>query len=239
MTTDKARKRAVRTRMDKTGERYAAARRHVVAATKPGDGEPSLPPRVADPGVSDEAIVKATGQDWDTWLRRLDAWGAIDRTHTEIARHLVDAYAVTGWWAQAVTVGFERARGRRAVHETGRGFEVSVSKTVHARAAETWAAVSDPAVREHWLEPAAFRQTTSRTGRWTKLVAEGDGQPSVAIVYVVGKTDDRTTVTVTHAKLADAADVARQRVAWRSRLAALAEVLADHAGVASDGGPSS
>ena len=30
MTTDKARKRAVRARMQKTGERYAAARRHVV-----------------------------------------------------------------------------------------------------------------------------------------------------------------------------------------------------------------
>ena len=30
MTTDKARKRAVRSRMQKTGERYAAARRHVL-----------------------------------------------------------------------------------------------------------------------------------------------------------------------------------------------------------------
>ena len=33
MTTDKARKRAIRSRMTKTGERNAAARRHVVPAT--------------------------------------------------------------------------------------------------------------------------------------------------------------------------------------------------------------
>ena len=51
MTTDKARKRAVRTRMDKTGERYAAARRHVVGTT-----EPPLPPRVAEPTMSDDTI---------------------------------------------------------------------------------------------------------------------------------------------------------------------------------------
>lgn len=54
MTTDKARQRAVRSRMQKTGERYAAARRHVVrdAATPP------LPPRAAEPAVSEAAIVK-------------------------------------------------------------------------------------------------------------------------------------------------------------------------------------
>ncbi|HEV8281765.1 MAG TPA: hypothetical protein VGQ02_07910 [Candidatus Limnocylindrales bacterium] len=58
MTTDKARKRAVRSRMQKTGERYAAARRHVMHA----DAKLELPPRVAEPGMSEAAILRGTGR---------------------------------------------------------------------------------------------------------------------------------------------------------------------------------
>jgi hypothetical protein len=89
MTTDKARKRAVRTRMQKTGERYAAARRHVVAAMADGaagaadasdatEALPALPPRVAEPGMSDASIYAATGRGWDDWFRILDT-GALPR----------------------------------------------------------------------------------------------------------------------------------------------------------------
>ena len=50
MTTDKARKRAVRTRMAKTGERYAAARRHVAVDETPATGRPlHRPSRPASP----------------------------------------------------------------------------------------------------------------------------------------------------------------------------------------------
>ena len=87
MTTDKARKRAVRTRMQKTGERYAAARRHVTAvgeAAPPSAIEPAqpastdLPPRVADPGMAEEGIRKGTGQGWDDWLARARCVGRHD-----------------------------------------------------------------------------------------------------------------------------------------------------------------
>ena len=81
MTRQKARKRDVRSRMSKTGERYTAARRNVV---KP---EP-LPPRAAEPPFSEAAVRKATGKGWDDWFRILDAWGAHEHTHTEIARHV-------------------------------------------------------------------------------------------------------------------------------------------------------
>jgi hypothetical protein len=74
MTEQKARKRQVRTRMAKTGERYTSARRHV---TKP---EP-LPPRVAEPPFSEAAVRKATGKGWDDWFRILDGWaGQTTRT---------------------------------------------------------------------------------------------------------------------------------------------------------------
>lgn len=153
MTTEKARKRAIRARMTKTGERYAAARRHLVAgdsAETPPE-RPALPPRVADPGMTDESIAKGTGSGWDEWLRALDAWGATDHSHTDIARYLREHRGVDGWWAQALTVGYERARGLRAKHQTTRGIEVSVSKTVGAPAAIVWEAFLQPRERERWL----------------------------------------------------------------------------------------
>ena len=95
MTTDKARKRAVRSRMQKTGERYAAARRHVVR----DDSPPPLPPRVAEPPVSETAIVRGTGKGWDDWFRILDAWDGTTHTHTEIARYVNGEHGVDGWWS--------------------------------------------------------------------------------------------------------------------------------------------
>ena len=102
MTTDKARKRAVRSRMEKTGERYAAARRHVVRDA----ALPPLPPRVAEPGMSDEAIAKGTGKSWDDWFRILDAWDATTKGHPAIARYLHEELGVPGWWAQNANFSF-------------------------------------------------------------------------------------------------------------------------------------
>jgi hypothetical protein len=107
MTNDKAAKRAVRTRMKKTGESYVTSRHYLLqreplASTetddpKPDDAVVPLSPRVVDPGMSDEAIDRATGRDWDAWLRLLDAWGAQERTHAETAKHVSTEYEISGW----------------------------------------------------------------------------------------------------------------------------------------------
>ena len=60
MTEQKNLKRRVRARMEKTGERYTAARRHVV-----GD-EPE--PFVTDPVMADETLVEKTGKTWSEWV---------------------------------------------------------------------------------------------------------------------------------------------------------------------------
>jgi len=229
MTTDKARKRAVRTRMTKTGERYAAARRHVVASDQPPTptAPPALPARVADPGMTEAAITAGSGAGWDHWFRLLDGWGASERSHTEIARFVRDEQGVNGWWAQAVTVGYERARGLRAMHQTTRGFEVSVSKTVAARPAAAWDAFLEPGQRRRWLEAGALgrRRTAGSIGRSTSFAGPGDG--TRVAVAIDPRGDDRVTVTVTHEGLADAEDVATRRAAWRERLDHLAALYTD------------
>ncbi len=229
MTTDKARKRAVRTRMTKTGERYAAARRHIVADETAID-PPDLPPRVADPGMSEETIAKGTGAGWDDWFRILDAWGAADRSHTEMARFLREDRGVDGWWAQSVTVGYERARGLRAIHQTTRGFEVSISKTIAAPPTDVWPAILEARRRARWLEPGDLgsRRRAGPIGRSATFDVPADGT-QVAIA-IDPRGDDRATVTVTHERLADAADIEAKRTAWKRRLERLATLLTDREG---------
>ena len=217
MTTDKARKRAVRTRMDKTGERYAAARRHVVSATEP----PPLPPRVAEPTMSDDSIRKGTGRSWDDWFRRLDAWGATARTHTEIARHVRDTEGIDGWWAQSVTVGYEWARGMRDRHETPGGYQVSVTKTIAATADDVWRDFVEPARRNRWLAPGTLRTRpgTGTVGRSARFDAV-DGR--LVHIWIEAK-GDRSSVAVTCERLAGPDEVSAQRAVWRERLGHLAE----------------
>lgn len=93
-----------------------------------------------------EKLSAATGRDWEGWFAVLDSWGAADRTHPEIAAHLVEEHGVDGWWAQSVTVGYERARGRRATGQRADGtFTASASKTVRADPAAVYRLLTDPA----------------------------------------------------------------------------------------------
>ena len=219
MTTDKARKRAVRSRMQKTGERYAAARRHVVRA----DELPELPPRVAEPGITEASIVKGTGRGWDHWLRAIDAWGGTDHNHTEIARYVSEQLGVADWWSQTVTVGYERARGMRARHQRPEGFEVSVSKTVAMPAIDAWRAFVEPSSRSRWLERGTLRLRTA-TAPTSARFDFGDGSSRVA-VFVTAKGTAKATASIQHERLADADAVEEMRAFWKDGLAALARML--------------
>jgi hypothetical protein len=217
MTEDKARKRAIRARMAKTGERYTAARRQMLKPSK----EAPLPPRVAEPGMSDEAVKRATGRDWDQWFRALDRWGADQRSHAEIARYVSENFDVDGWWAQTVTVGYERARGMRARHERPDGFSASVSKTLPLDAQRLYAAFTETRTRNRWLEPGTLRTRTSQPGKSARF----DGPDGTRVnVYLWPRDGGKTGVQVQVERLADAVTVEATKAFWRERLGRLGEV---------------
>jgi hypothetical protein len=220
MTTDKARKQAVRSRMTKTGERYAAARRHVVRDREAAAEPPPLPPRVGEPTMSDDSIRRGTGRGWDEWFRLLDDWGATGRSHPEIARHVHDVHGVDGWWSQSVTVGYEWARGMRARHETPGGYQVSVTKTIDAPAAEVWRDFVEPARRNRWLEAGTLR-TRPGTGTVGKSARFDAADGRLVHIWLEGK-GDRCSVAVTCERLDGSEEVAATRVLWRTRLDRLA-----------------
>ena len=71
MPIQKDLKRIVRSRMQKTGESYTAARLQIV---KKKDADYA---RLA--GMSEAAVKKATGRSWPEWIRILDNAGATSK----------------------------------------------------------------------------------------------------------------------------------------------------------------
>lgn len=218
MTEQRNLKRRVRERMAKTGERYTAARKHVVA--DPGEPEPF----VADPGLADATLVEKTGRSWAEWVSLLDAWGAREREHRDIARHLAQEHGVAGWWAQTITVGYERARGLRAPGQRrGGGFEVNVTRTVNVPVERLIAALVEPEERERWFPGAPLRLRRPPTATTARFDWE-DGATRV----VVGFTDKgpaRSSVALQHERIADEGAAAELRALWKERLTELKRVL--------------
>lgn len=72
--------------------------------------EPTAPRRA----VSDQALIEGTGANWRTWLELLDERGAAGLDHAAVTRMLMREFEIDGWWAESITVAYERERGLRA-----------------------------------------------------------------------------------------------------------------------------
>lgn len=215
MTEDKARKRAIRTRMAKTGERYTAARRHSVRLNEQLHAEDLPQP--------DASLRQQTGKGWREWFRLLDAWGATERTHGEVAAHLTGTHDVPGWWAQTITVGYERSRGRRAKYQSLRGdFQVTVSKTFPVGVTQVVLAFIDNDRRRRWLEPGTMKLRSSRPGKSCRYDFR-DGSRVAA--FFVSKGRGKSTVAIQHERLPDKTAVEEMRAFWKERLSRLAEIV--------------
>lgn len=218
MTTQKSFKRLVRTRMAKTGERYAAARAAILAAQQ--GAEPEAPTLT----VSDDVIRRRTGRGWEDWFDLLDAGNATERPHRAVARWLADEHGVDGWSAQAVTVSYERARGLREVGEHADGFSIGATKTVAVPVERLYDAFTDAERRSQWLPDGDLRERTATQPKSARY-DWGDGTTRVHVIFTA-KTQDKSTVAVEHARLADAAEADRMKAFWRERLSALKAMLA-------------
>jgi hypothetical protein len=227
MTREKALKKIIRDRAAKTGERYTAARRHVLASLdrtpRPRPGPKTETSVSARSPISDAKIIEKTGHNLEHWFRVLDRFGAAAKGHTATARHLSEQHQVPGWHAQGITVAYERARGLRAANQRLDGaFEVSVSKVM---------AAGVPAVIKALTKAlgSTARDTSSRG-----VVVRPDGlarwryrwNGTVVQWYVEPKAARKTSVVVQHTKLPDAASVEKYRAHWKKTLGALAERVA-------------
>jgi hypothetical protein len=218
MTTQKSFKRAVRERMAKTGERYTAARAHILPADE-DDVAPAYEPR-----MSADAVRRATGREWDQWFAVLDEWGAADHDHKAIATWLREEHTIPGWWAQSITVEYERARGLRSPGSGRDGlFSVGASRTVAVPVDRLYAAFVDPELRERWLPGDRVRERKLLPHRSARFDWE-DG----ATRLVVGFDDKgpaKSQVALSHERVPDAEVAAELKAYWRERLGVLKALL--------------
>ena len=230
--------------MTKTGERYTAARRQLVtkaAAETPPSPETPVPtetpststeapvgastdtPSPEEPRVSDETVAARTGRTRDEWFTLLGAWGAADRPHREIARWLTDEHRVDGWWAQELTVSYEKAIGRRRLGQRPDGFSVTATKTVAVPVERFFAAFVDDDVRARWLPGVSLTLRTAAPHRTARFDWE-DG-PSRLVIGFTSKGDERSSVAMEISRLPDPEAAQRAKTFWRERLQELQRVL--------------
>lgn len=170
----------------------------------------------AIPSVRNDAVLRATGKNWQQWFVLLDKAGAKERTHAEIVHILHPSRIKNGWWAQTVTVEYERARGKRARNQTASGFNVSVHRTAPmplSRLYAEWIALvqKDPALRK-------MEMTTVRP---RKTVRYKFGEERVVASFAENTARKSSRIGIGHEKLADAGSVERYRAFWKKKLAML------------------
>lgn len=249
MTRAAALKKIIRARAAKTGERYTTARRHVLnelqqRSATPARAASSPQPRAASTGisrgsVSDAASLAKTGHGLAHWFDVLDRFGAVEKGHTAAARHLYEAHHVPGWYAQGITVAYERARGVRVLNQRGDGaYEVSVSKVVAGSTADVIKAFTKTA-RRRWMKGVDTSLTKALAAALDTPAAKGfvvrpDSQgrfrykwdSTTVQFYLLPKAGNKVSVVVTNTTLPSAATVDERRTQWRTALNALAERLA-------------
>jgi hypothetical protein len=175
--------------------------------------------------TSDETIRERTGRGWEEWFDLLDAWGAPERTHREIARWVAEQQGIhpLAWNAQAVAASYERTRGLRAAGEHEDGFTITATKTVAVPVERLYDAFVDASLRERWLPGGDLRERTATKPRSARFDWGEDG--TRVHVAFAAKGEAKSTAALSHARLADGEEAERMKTFWRERVAGLKEVL--------------
>jgi hypothetical protein len=225
MTRQKDLKRLVRTRMKKTGESYTAARAQLTRKKHRTAARPVPENRYAElAGMGDEAVRAKTGKTWKQWVRALDVVDAAEMPHRDIARHVGGTYDLSGWWAQTVTVGYERIRGLRDVGQRrGGAYEANKSRTLPVPIGRLYRAFTDARTRRRWL-PGVELEFRKETPEKSLRIAWPDGTRVHA--SFTAKGDAKSQVAIQHAGLATRADATKRKAYWQERLDALGELIA-------------
>jgi hypothetical protein len=175
-------------------------------------------------GRSDAVLEARTGCTWERWVKALDRVQAYTWSHREIAAHVQEKYEIPGWWAQGVTVGYERIKGLRAAGQRRDGsFAATKSRTFPVPLVRLYRAFHDARTRARWLPGVRLTVRAAKRGKSMRIT--WPDRTSVAVGFT-SKGPAKSAVAVQHEKLADRAAAARVKQYWAERLDALQALLA-------------
>jgi uncharacterized protein YndB with AHSA1/START domain len=174
-------------------------------------------------GMSDEAVKAKTGCSWERWVWALDHVKAHQWPHGAIAEYVYDKYRIDGWWAQMVTVGYERIRGLREKGQQRSGaYEATKSRTVPVSLSRLFRAFSQPRLRSQWLPNVTLTVRKATPNKSIRMTWE-DGTSVEG--WFTAKQRSKAQVQVQHRKLPDRQAASRMRQFWSERLDALEGLL--------------
>jgi uncharacterized protein YndB with AHSA1/START domain len=199
--------------------------------------------------ISSDAVRRATGRGWEEWLDVLDRAGAGDWNHKEIVAYLEREHpSLSGWWRQSVTVGYEKARGKRADGETAdAGFQLGVQRSVGSPAARVWKLIVDEPqlwlgegaaiefrVGERYRVPAGKGSLAAsgeirvaKPGARLRMTWQPRGWPAPATLQLAltETGTGKTAIRLHMEKLPDAEAREAMRVHWRTAVDRIAAAL--------------
>lgn len=222
MTSQESFKKRIRARMERTGERYNAARRNLIDQAQQA-GTARI--WISEPEVPDASVLAATGRDWNAWCDLIDEAHIDPRDHPALVAFARDhmgpeAGDKIGWWSQGVAVGYERITGVRARNQMADGtYTATRSRTLTVDVDRLRALLLDDDARTD-LFPDHETSLRSRPSSKALRVAIGDG---VALFSMDALPDGRIRLTVTHEKLPTPEDVTLWKHYWGEWLEAVAE----------------
>lgn len=167
--------------------------------------------------ISDNTILKVTGLSWIKWTERMGMMGAPKLSHQEIVRLLIATYNVDDWWAQTLTVRYNRANDHKALGQGGDGFYT-------AAITEDYSGTIDQAL--DWWQTKINRSTmfghddietssTTQTGKWRYYRAVLTDKSRV-LVGIYQKTPSKAEIGLIHERLATEEIAAGQQLFWKS-----------------------
>ncbi len=195
------------------------------------------------PRIAEDRVIKATGHGWDHWFSVLDDFGCKAKGHKESAKHLLDL-GVSAWWSQTITIEYEVVNGiRKPSQRSDSKFGLSVQRTINTPVERCWAAFSTKDGLESWLASGvqiSFEVGgvyTSKEGdqcqfkkiehhaliRMTWEHPKHTAGSEVEVEF--DDKGDRTTVRLSHTKIANKSECDDLKAAWGSVMNDLKKTL--------------
>lgn len=223
MTRHKDLKRIVRDRMTRTGESYTAARAQIISKTSDKPAAMTAEAMAALAGQSNDTIKAKTGRTWPEWVRTLDADGAAALAHRDIAVIVHGKHGVGDWWAQSVTVGYERIKGLRERGQRRDGsYEANKSKTFDVPVTTLFRAWAVARVRTQWL---ADVKATVRSQTAPKAIRLLWPDGTVVVAGFTPKGPGKSMVALAHTRLPSKTASESSKREWTARLGSLGDLL--------------
>ncbi len=185
--------------------------------------------------IHDETYKQKTGKSLMEWVEELNSHQAVDWTHKQVVAHLISQHKLDDWWAQMITVEYEKHHGKRTLGQTqDAGFEIGAQRTFPVDATELWELLMSPEGSVLWLGdslaiPLEKGQTFSATGNDYEIRSLSDGEKlrlrktssdntvSTIQLYVTPKKD-KSTLLIHHEKLQDESMRATMKTHWHNVL---------------------